>query len=68
MASRPKPLHYAAVGVREAWIANPKRKTIAVWHAVGGAFQLTATFEAGRRLRPQILPRLRLAVEKAFAR
>ena len=65
---RHKLADYAAVGVREAWIADPRRKTIRVLHPDEGEFRLTAMFEAGGRLRSRVLPRLRLAVEKAFPR
>jgi Uma2 family endonuclease len=63
-----KLVDYAAVGAREAWIADPKRKTVAVWHAADGEFHLTAEFRVGRQLRSRVLPRLRLAVEKVFPR
>jgi Uma2 family endonuclease len=59
---------YAAIGVREARIADPKHPTIRVLNSTEGEFRLTALFEAGRRLRSQVLPRLGLAVEKAFPR
>jgi Uma2 family endonuclease len=58
---------YAAVDVREAWVADPKQKTIAVLHAANGEFRETARFTARQRLRSKVLPRLRLPVAKAFA-
>ena len=59
---------YAAIGVLEAWVADSKRRTIAVLHPAGGEFRQTAVYGAGGRLRSQVLPRLRLAVDQVFRR
>lgn len=57
---------YAAAGVREAWVADPKQKTIAVLHPQNAEFRETARFTARQRLRSKVLPRLRLPVAKLF--
>ncbi|HYM13848.1 MAG TPA: Uma2 family endonuclease [Bryobacterales bacterium] len=57
---------YAAADVREAWVVDPKQKTIAVLHAEKGAFRETARFRTPQRLRSKVLPRLRLPVAKVF--
>jgi Uma2 family endonuclease len=57
---------YAAVDVREAWIADPKRKTVSVLHPEKGEFRETRRFSSRQRLRSKVLPRLRLPVAKVF--
>ena len=50
---------HAAAGVPEAWVAYPKRKSIAVLHPHAGEFR--------ERLRSKTLPGLSFLVRKAFA-
>jgi len=59
---------YAAIGVLEAWVADPKRKTIAVLHPQGDEFRETAVYGAGQRLRSKVLPQLRLEAGRVFHR
>ena len=58
---------YASVDVREAWVADPKQRSIAVLHLPQGEFQETAVYGAEQRLRSKVLPRLGLAVGRIFA-
>ena len=57
---------YASVEVREAWVVDPKQKTVAVLHLRQREFLETAVFGAGRRLRSKVLPRLALPVGRIF--
>lgn len=59
---------YAAIGVLEAWVADPKRKTIAVLRPQGGGFREAAVYGVGQRLRSKVLPQLRLDVGRVFHR
>ena len=59
---------YAAIGVREAWIADRKTGTITVLHLQRGEFRETAAYRVGQRLRSKVLPELRLDVAKVFRR
>jgi Uma2 family endonuclease len=63
---REKLRDYASIDVLEAWIADPRKKTIAVLHPAGGEFQETAVYRAAQILRSKVLPRLRLPVARAF--
>jgi Uma2 family endonuclease len=57
---------YAAVGVREAWIAYPKQEKIAVLHPQGADFREAGSFSAQQRVRSGILPRLSFAAHRVF--
>lgn len=57
---------YAAAGVLEAWIADRKKRQIAVMHPKEGTFQITALYGAKQILRSLVLPRLRLPVRQVF--
>ncbi len=59
---------YASIGVREAWVADPKAKTLTVLHPGRAGFRETAVGRPGERVRSKVLPRLRLDVGKIFRR
>ncbi|MBI3695163.1 MAG: Uma2 family endonuclease [Acidobacteria bacterium] len=59
---------YAAIGVLEAWLLDRKQRVIGVWRPVQGVFQQTALYHPGQRVRSNVLPRLRLPVDRVFPR
>ena len=57
---------YAAIGVREAWIADRRQKSISVLHPERDEFRQTAVCRGAQQLRSRVLPRLRLAARRIF--
>ena len=57
---------YASIGVREAWLVDPKARTIGVWHPEAAEFHQTAVCGLKNLVRSRVLPRLRLSVCQVF--
>jgi len=57
---------YARFGVKEYWIADPRRETIELFTLAGREYQLYRTFGKGDTLRSPLLSKLRIPVSTIF--
>lgn len=58
---------YAEAGVREYWIASPMERTVEVFVLRNGDYELLGKFDAGERVRSEVLPGFQPAVDEIFA-
>jgi Uma2 family endonuclease len=58
---------YAEAGVREAWMADPKKQTVEVFVLRNGAYRLLGKFGPGEAVRSEILPGFEPLVDEICA-
>jgi Uma2 family endonuclease len=57
---------YAAAGVREYWIADPKNRDVEVFVLRDGTYELLGRFGPGERARSETLPGFEPAIDEIF--
>jgi Uma2 family endonuclease len=58
---------YARAGVREYWIADPKKETVEVLHLVGETYQSAGVFSGEQKLPSLVVPDFPVRVAQIFA-
>ncbi len=57
---------YAAIGIREVWLASRESKTVEVQALTGGKYARTGIYASGENVRSTVLPGLEIGVNSIF--